>query len=59
MHTLFVIDVSRSAFNFLNDVCEAIRETLYGSDAVASAAGRFVGIIAFDSSLYFYNLSVR
>ena len=69
LRTLFVIDVSTPAVSsgVLGPVCESIRQALYGpspneattSNAPYEVKRRQIGILTYDTSLHFYNLSVR
>ena len=68
MRILFVIDVSREAvqIGMVRAACEAIRGTLYGGEMSngtrmeACIPSRCtVGIVTFDTSVHFYDLSVR
>jgi protein transport protein SEC24 len=61
MSTLFMIDVSQTATSsgLVAFLCNSIREVLYGSDAGNPFENRLVGFMTFDSTLHFYNISVR
>lgn len=67
MNYMFILDVSMEAVQsgFLRTSCNSIRESLYGrpaddGDGLEPCIPREsqVGILAFDSALHFYNLSV-
>lgn len=67
MNYMFILDVSMEAVQsgFLRTSCNSIRKSLYGWSADDGVEREpcipresHVGILAFDSALYFYNLSV-
>lgn len=62
LRTLFIIDVSVSALssNMTRDACNAIRNILFAENKPeqASQADNTIGIMTFDSSLHFYDLTV-
>ena len=68
LHYLFVLDVSLNAVEsgFLQSVCSILLDVLYGGTATDGSTfepcfpqGCKVGILTFDQTLHFYNLSVR
>ena len=61
MCTLFMIDVSQTATSsgLVSFVCNSIRDILYGPDSGNPFENRLVGFMTYDSTLHFYNISVR
>lgn len=68
LHYLFALDVSIKAVEsgFLQSVCSILLDVLYGGTAIDGSTfepcfpqGCRVGILTFDQTLHFYNLSVR
>ena len=68
LHYLFALDVSINAVEsgFLRSVCTILLDALYGGTATDGSTfepcfpqGCRVGILTFDQTLHFYNLSVR
>lgn len=68
LHYLFALDVSINAVQsgFLHSACSILLDVLYGGTATDGSTfepcfpqGCKIGILTFDQSLHFYNLSVR
>lgn len=68
LHYLFALDVSVNAVEsgFLQSVCSVLLGVLYGGTAADGSTfepcfpqGCRIGILTFDQTLHFYNLSVR
>jgi len=60
LRTLFLIDVSASSVSsgVLNDICGAIFESVQSDAGDNHQDSKLIGIMTFNTSLHFYNLSV-